>query len=260
MKKGINKNVFTIVVLLALIAFVAAYFLGYKKFTDLAASTIDGNVVLQGEVDKLKVHYINKAQYEADMGPMKEEVHKIMEKYPADTKAEDVIMHAVYTQAVAPVSYSNISIGEKKVISSVSKDVVLATAQEDMQEGISFVEQKGTYGHSVDSYEGLKTLIQAIFDSEYNIGISNISYSKGGGGKLSGSMELSFYSMIGNGATYEKPDMTPYLQGTGNIFGYVQVLVDEEGNIIGAPVDTEVVEDGATENADTGSADTEPAA
>ncbi len=258
MKKGINKNVFTIIALVAVLGLVAAYFLGYKKYTDLATTTQNNNVVLQGEVDALKVHYINKAQYEADMIPMKEGIHAIMEKYPADTKAEDVIMHAVYNQLAAPVTYSSVSIGEKKSISSVSKDVVLATAQEDMQEGISFVEQKSTYVHNVDSYAGLKKLIQAIFDSEYNLGVSTMTYSKAGDGALSGSMEVSFYSMTGNGKTYEKPDMTPYLQGTGNIFGYVKVYVDEEGNIVGAPVDAGIVEEAVT-NPD-GGAEAEPAA
>lgn len=261
MKKGINKNVFTIIALVAVLALIAAYFLGYKKYTDLAASTQSSNATLQKEVDALKVHYVNKAKYEADMVPMKEEIHKIMEKYPADTKAEDVIMHAVETQIIAPVAYSSISIGEKKTISSVAQDTVLATAQEDMQQGISFVEQQGTYMSEIESYAGLKGLVQAIFDSEYNLGIRKIAFSKGEEGKLNGSLELSFYSMIGNGVTYEAPDITPYLQGTGNIFGFVQVYVDEEGNIVGAPIEEsteETVED-TTEGTTTEEASAEPA-
>ncbi len=254
MKKGINKNVFTIIALLAVLALIAAYFLGYKKYTDLAATTQATNVTLQKEVDALKVHYVNKAQYEADMIPMKEEIHAIMEKYPADIKPEDVIMHAVYSQISAPVTYSSIAVGEKKTISSVSKDVVLATAQEDMQEGISFIEQKSTYVHEVASYEGLKELIQVAFDSEYNLGISSLTYSRADEGALSGSMDVSFYCMSGNGKTYEEPQMIPYLQGTGNIFGYVKVLVDEEGNIVGAPVEE------TTEEAVEGDGVTEPAA
>lgn len=256
MKKGINKNVFTLVALVAVLALVAAYFLGYKKYTDLATTTQNNNVTLQAEVDALKVHYINKAQYEADMIPMKEGIHAIMEKYPADTKAEDVIMNAVYTQVAAPVSFSNISIGEKKSISSVSKEVVLATAQEDMQEGISFVEKKSTYVHKVDSYEGLKKLVQASFDSKYNLAITDLNYSRAEGGSLSGTMKVSFYSMTGNGKTYEEPEMIPYTQGTGNIFGFVTVYKDEDGNIIAAPLES------SEETTDTaeGDAPAEPAA
>ncbi len=239
MKKGINKNVFACIVLLALLALLAVYFLGYKKYAGLAETTRQTNEVLQGEVDALKVYYINKAQYEADMIPMKEEIHAIMGKYPSDTRVEDVIMHSVYTQFDAPVSYSSINIGAKEIFKSISQEEVLATAQEDMQEGINFVKLKGTYIHRVESYDGLKQLIQKIFDSEYNLGIERLSYSKAGEGALGGTMELLFYSMDGNGKEYVKPDMTPYLQGTGNIFGYITVLVDEDGNIIGAPVETE---------------------
>ena len=254
MKKGINKNVFTIVVLLGLLALLAAYFLGYKKYTDLAATTTASNVTLQKTVDDLKVHYVNKAQYEAEMGPMKEGILAIMDKYPADTRVEDLIMHAVYTQNAVPVKFSSINVGDKEVFSTVSKDTVLATAQEDLQNGISFVEQKGTYVNELN-YESLKQVVQQIFDSEYNMGIRKIAYTLSeDDGTLSGTLDLSFYCMYGNGKTYEVPDMTPYINGTGNIFGVVTMPVfDEEGNLV-----IEEVEEATTEGAE--DVTTEPAA
>lgn len=232
MKKGINKQVFTIVAVVALLALLVVYLLGYKKYADMATQKQGSNEALATEVEALKVYYINEAQYKADMIPMAEQVHNIMEQYPADTLEEDVIMHAVHTESLADLTYSNINISEKTVLQTVSQDVVLATAQEDMQSAVSFVERTGTYANELD-YSNLKKSIQAIFDSEYNLGIKRIMYARSGDDSplLSGSTEIAFYSMVGNGKEYVKPDMTPYLSGTSNIFGILYYALDEEGNI-----------------------------
>ncbi len=232
MKKGINKQVFTIVILLALVALVAAYFFGYKKYADMTADKNNTNEALQAEVDDLKVYYLNEAQYKADMVPMAEEIHTIMEQYPADILEEDVIMHAVHTQLAAKSTYNSINISDKKVLQEVPENVVLATAQEDMQQGITFVERTGTYANELD-YTNLKKSVQAIFDSSYNLGIKSISYSRAdeATGILAGTTELAFYSMVGNGKEYQEPEMLPYLSGSSNIFGILYYALDEEGNI-----------------------------
>lgn len=247
MKKGINKQVFTYVILLALIALVAVYFLGYKKYVDLAETTQVSNEALQETVDSLKVYYINEAQYKADMEPMAEEIHEIMEQYPADIREEDILMHAVQTQTQASVAYSNINMDDAEVLQTISKDVVVATAQEDMQSEVTFVEKTGTYVNELD-YTALKKSIQAVFDSEYNIGIKRIVYKKAdNNGTLSGSIELAFYSMTGNGKEYEEPDMIPYLSGSTNIFGVLYVTLDEEGNILFGESATDIIENMVSE-------------
>lgn len=227
MKKGINKQVFTIVILLALLALVAVYFLGYKKYVDQAALIVDGNTALQKEVDNLKQYYINEAQYKADMVPMAEEIHTIMDKYPSDIKEEDVIMHAVQTQLGATIDYQSINIGSKEVLKTVAQDIVVATAQEDMQSEVAFVERIGTYVNEL-KYDALKSQVQAVFDSKYNLGIKSISYSKADEfGLLAGSMDLAFYSMNGNNKEYTAPDMMPYLNGAANIFGVLILDIED---------------------------------
>lgn len=233
MKKGINKQVFTLIALVAVLALVAVYFLGYKKYADLTTAQLDSNAALQKEIDNLKVYYLNEPQYKADMVPMAEEIHAIMEQYPADILEEDVIMHAVKTQLGAELTYNNINISDNESYQEVPENIVLATAQEDMQSAISFKERTGTYVNELD-YTNLKNSIQAIFDSNYNIGIKKITYSRVGDDSplLSGTTELAFYSMVGNGKEYQKPDMLPYLSGSTNIFGILYMNLDEEGNII----------------------------
>lgn len=233
MKKGISKQVFTYVVVLVLLALLAVYMLGYKKYMTMATEKQTANAAMEKEIESLKVYYINEAQYKADMVPMTEEIHAIMDQFPADILEEDVIMHAVKTQMGSEIVYSNINISENEAYQEVGEDVVLATAQEDMQTGISFMERTGTYVNELD-YTNLKKSIQAVFDSQYNIGIKKITYSRVGDDTplLNGTLELAFYSMVGNGKEYQKPDMMPYENGSTNIFGILYINLDEEGNII----------------------------
>lgn len=233
MKKGISKQVFTYVVVLALLALLVVYMLGYKKYMTMATDKQNANAALEVELESLKEYYIKEAQYKADMVPMSEEIHKIMDQFPANILEEDVIMHAVKTQLGAKVVYSNINISENESYQVVGEDVVLATAQEDMKSAVSFMERTGTYANELD-YTNLKKSLQAVFDSQYNIGIKKITYARVGDDSplLNGTLELAFYSMEGNGKEYQKPDMLPYLNGSTNIFGILYMNLDEEGNII----------------------------
>lgn len=233
MKKGLSKNGFTLVVVLSLLIVVVAYMMGYKKYSNEAALKEASNATLATEVESLKVFYINEAQYKAEMVPMAEGIRAVMEKYPAATQEEDVIMLAVYTQMSTPVRYENINIGAVEHVKVVAENVVKATNQENMQEQIVFKAQQGTYVNQL-TYSSLKETIKAIFDSNYNIGINNITYTKNQEKKvLAGSIDLTFYSMEGNGKEYTLPNITPYLSGTGNIFGFIDVpMYDEDGNLI----------------------------
>jgi len=233
MKKGMSKQVFTYVVVLALLVLLAVYMLGYKKYTTMATEKQTANAALEKEVEGLKDYYINEAKYKAEMEPMVERIHAIMNQFPADVLEEDVIMHAVKTQLGAEVEYSNITISENEAYQDVASEIVLATNQEDMQSGISFVKRTGTYNNELD-YTNLKKSVQTVFDSDYNIGIKKILYSRQDdlSPMLTGTLELEFYSMIGNGKVYEKPNMIPYENGSTNIFGVLFMNFDEEGNIV----------------------------
>lgn len=221
-----SKQIFTYVALLGVIVLAAVYFLVYKKNTDLATATRDSNAALAVRVDSLKVYYDNEAKYLEEMEPMKTQMKEILEKYPADTQEEDIIMQAVHTQLETPVVYSNINLGEKSVLKSVGKDVVIGASLEEYQESISFVERTGTYVNRV-TYANLKEAIQGIFDSEYYIGIKSIVYSAGEEDELNGTLELAFYSATGTGKEYTLPNILPYISGTENIFNNTEVEEEE---------------------------------
>lgn len=220
MKKITSKQVFTYVFLLGIIAIVAVYFLVYKKNMDLAAQKNASNDTLQVCVDALKQYYDAEPEYLAKMEPMQKEIDEILAPYPSKTMEEDLIMQAVNTQMITPITYSSIALGQNTVMRAIGADVVTNAGIEKYQEQINFVERKATYTNQID-YPGLKDAIRAIQESDYMIGINSISYvTMGTEGKLSGSLDLSFYSVSGTGKEYVKPNILPYVSGTDCIFGF----------------------------------------
>lgn len=219
MKKITSKEVFTCVLMLGIIAVVAVYFLVYKKNNELAAAKEATNVTLEARVKSLKQYYDNEPKYLEEMEPIKKDIDMYLEPYPADTTDLDLIMQAVKTQQIAPIQYSNIGLGAKRVMKAVSADVVQKAAVEKYQEQISFVEHSCSLPNKI-SYEGLKTAVKSLFESDYLIGIKTITYVKADGdGNLQGNIELAYYSAKGTGKEYVKPELVEYISGTENIFG-----------------------------------------
>ncbi len=231
MKKGINKQVFGYLLLLAVLIVVAVYFLGYKKLEEKAVAVENNNVALQASIDELKVYKINEAQYLADMDIMNPKILEILDKYPSDVKLEDIIMQAVDMQRVIhplEMELTNINLGSKEIAKSISAETVQAVGNEALQSGITFAQQKSSYTNKL-SYESLKAMVQAIFDSKYNVGITGISYTADETELvLNGTIDLVFYSMGGNGKEYVAPNMEEYLNGAGNIFGLIKMPEEDE--------------------------------
>lgn len=217
MKKITSKQIFTYVLLFCIVIIVAVYAFVYKKNKDLAKETKANNEVLEQRVNKLKTYYDNEKQYKEDMVPLKEDIVKILEPYPSNIKEEDAIMQAVNTQRATEVIYSGINIGEKGVYKGIPAEVVKNAGMEEFQSAINFEQRRVTYPNVVD-YENLKLVVQSLFDSDYPIGITNISYTPSEGGSLNGVLDLVFYSVSGTGKEYVKPDILPYVSGTENIF------------------------------------------
>ncbi len=228
-KVGVNKQVFGYICVFAILIVVAVYFLGVKKLDEKAAATKASNDVLEVSINELKQYKLKEAQYKADIETMKTSILAVLDKYPAGSRAEDVIMHAVTTQLKTDVVYENINIGSAEAYKVIPvetlSEIVLKEGDKTFTEEIAFVEQEASYANKL-SYPCLKEAIQAVFDSSYKLGITSISYSaknKDEPGILEGSIDISFYSMRGNGKEYVEPNILPYTTGSENIFGYYEL-------------------------------------
>lgn len=254
--KGVSgKQIFTYVVIFAILGVVAAYFLGYKKNMEKVTNLQTSNSELESRVTALKGYYDEQKTYIDGMEEMKPKVDAVLSKYVSDVREEDQIMQAVISQKQAEVQYDNINLAKKEAMLTISQDVVKGAAIEKYQNEISFAKKATTYKNKLD-YHNLKKIIQSIFDSEYHIGIKGITYVKGEAveskllgiideetgeivyvtdsemdekvGILDGSLDLEFYYVAGNGVEYKKPNMKEYLSGTEDFFALVTAEEEEE--------------------------------
>lgn len=255
--KGINgKQLFTTVILFAVLIVVAVYFLFYQKNMEKKDALVASNETLKARVESLQVYYDNQATYKEDMDKMAPEIDTILSQYVSDVREEDQIMQAVISQRLATVQYDSINLNEKKDLLVIPSEIVQGANIEKYQKQIAFEQKTSTYNNKLD-YHNLKAVIQSIFDSEYNIGIKTITYTRGEAtestligmldeetgeiiyvkdtaldkavGILEGSIDLEFYCVSGNGVEYTKPDMREYLSGTEDFFALVVPEEEEEG-------------------------------
>ena len=257
--KGINgKQIFTTVILFSVLIIAVVYFLVFQKNMEKRDALIASNETLKTRVDSLQTYYDEQQMYKDQMAKMEPEMDAIMSKYVSDVKEEDQIMQAVISQRAATIQYDMLNLAEKEAMLTIPVEIVQGANVEKYQNEIAFEKKTATYKNFVD-YHNLKKVIQSIFDSEYNIGIKNITYVKKDDASaftlygfvdeetgeivyakddsedkkvaiLEGIIDLEFYSVAGNGVEYTKPEMADYISGTEDFFAIpVETEEGEEG-------------------------------
>lgn len=226
-KKGnsINsKNLLIYVAAFGALLMILVYVFVYQKLMTEAETIETSNRELSQRVNQLKVYYDKRDIYLADTETMEILIDELLDIYPADARDEDVVMLAVQMQQGNDGEFLTINAERGDAIHTISAETVNAAASEKYTQPIQFQDMYATYVNEV-SYPGLKSMIQRIYDSNNRIGIQNIAFTKGDAEnpKLSGHIDLVFYSVTGTGKEYVAPDIVPYLAGTDNIFGEIEV-------------------------------------
>ena len=219
MKKTSPKQLMMYVVLIGFLALIAVYFLVYKSYMDKADAIELSNVALNRRVAELKEYYDNMEMYNGEIELMQAEIRSILEPFPADVLEEDMIVLALDTMKTAAVDYSNINVGEREALRNIPVETVQAAGMEDLTQELVFVNRQGVYINST-RYQSLKDIINTINNSDNRLAISNIAYSRDEDtGELSGSIQVSFYSVIGTGREYVPQNLADYISGLAELFG-----------------------------------------
>lgn len=227
-KQDTSKKIMTYVLLLSALLLLAVYFLVYKKYNDMAASIERSNIALRARVDELKVYYDNLETYNADIAMMQDQINVWLDEFPADVKEEDIIVLALDTEEAAYVAYTNINIQERTALRTIPADMVQPAGMENLTSDIIFVERKTSYVNTTD-YFNIKNCVEVINNSDDRLVISNITYSENEDtGLLDGTIEVTFYSVLGTGKEYVPQDLPEYESGLLNLFGISEVK-EEDG-------------------------------
>ena len=222
-----NKNLLLYVAAIGALLMILVYVFVFQKLTTEAEAIEASNKDLSQRVNQLKVYYDNRGNYLSGIQMTEQLIDELLAVYPADARDEDVIMLAVQMQQGNDGEFLSINVERGDAIHVVSAETVSAAASEKFTQEIQFRDLYATYVNEV-GYLGLKSMIQTIYDSNNRIGIQNIAFTKGDteNPKLSGHIDLVFYSVTGTGKEYVAPDIVPYIAGTDNIFG--EIVIPEE--------------------------------
>lgn len=229
MKKTTAKQVMAYVLALGFVVLLAVYFLVYKSYNDKAAALEKANVAKQQRVDELKVFYDNLETYNKEIEQYQAQIAAWLDEFPQDVKEEDIIVLALDTEKAAFVGYTNINIGGREELRTIPAATMQLAKMENLTQDVIFVERTVSYVNITD-YFNLKKCVEVINNSTNRLTISNITYSKNEEtGELEGTIEVTFYSVLGTGKEYVPQDLKEYESGLANLFGTATVTEEPDG-------------------------------
>ncbi|MDE6129038.1 MAG: hypothetical protein K2G16_07610 [Lachnospiraceae bacterium] len=229
MKNTTAKQAMTYVLALGFVVLLAVYFLVYKSYNDKAEALEKSNITKQQRVDELKVFYDNLSIYNAEIEQYQAQIAAWLDEFPLDVKEEDIIVLALETEKAAFVGYTNININGREALRTIPAATMQLAKMENLTQDVIFVERTVSYVNITD-YFNLKKCVETINNSANKLTISNITYSKNEEtGELEGTIEVTFYSVIGTGKEYVPQNLKEYESGLANLFGTTTVVDEPEG-------------------------------
>lgn len=231
MKSSKSKQIFAGVFAVGLALCLGVYLMVFNKYNEETDKLKKSNAALQQQANDLKVHYDNMDAYQADIKSMTEGIAEMTEDYQSDATEEDFLMTAVAMQSASIINYEKINIEAEEAILTIPQETVAAAKVEGLEEQIDFMERKASFGNLTD-YTNLKTCIEIIYSSPYRVGIDAIAYKKDSDSDnfINGTIDISYYSLLGMNKPYKYPAMGEYLEGDlgMDLFGKL-VLEEKEG-------------------------------
>lgn len=222
-KKISSKTVFALVFVVCLIVFLLFYFKGYSATNDKTKALKNENVTLTATVEELKVYYENEETNRQAIEDLKVQIKDLAESFDPMIKPEDMIMEAVELQGYGAIEYKDITMEEPAVVYEVPLETVQLAQMEEYQLPFNYVKARASYNNDID-YFSLKSVIQQIYNSRYNVNISNVTYVRNDETlALEGTIELSYYYLTGNNREYSYPQIPAYTSGSDNIFGIIKI-------------------------------------
>jgi len=228
-KKLTDKSIMLALVLLGAVILILVYFVPYKNTTDEISVIEAENRSLEDTLASLQTYYDNRAIYVQETAELQKEITVLASSYPSGYRPEDYIMEAVAMQNNADdIVYSAVAFNGANSIATIDQATVAGANIENLNEKIEFIEQDVVYQNDID-YISLKQVLAEILSSSYCANIKRITYvTNQEDGRLSGDIELGYFYVTGTGVEYTAPTIPVYAQGTDNIFGHYESLLEDE--------------------------------
>lgn len=217
------------------------------------------NEQLNAQLSQLEELEANATNYEADAKTFQEENQKIVDKFPAEVRTEDVILNAKHIEDKSDMVIDNIGLAQGNLLYAMNSapavetapvadegtaddgtadapaegaDAAAAAAPENslgILDEASVVKpdynlfQMAVSYNVTSSYRDLKKVVSGILEDRDKQDVSGVSLSfDEETGKLVGSMNINRYYLTGTDKQYESPDAGNIRKGKNNIFGTIE--------------------------------------
>lgn len=240
MNKVNSKKIMYYVLLVGVLALIVAYFLVYRKYNYLTEQLNSDNHALSDRVAVLKEYYDNRSMYEEAIAAMTGDINNKLDDFPTDVKEEDILMLAVDTLKYNAIAYTNIAVSDREPIYEIDRGIVGAAKIEGLSDTLTFVERSVNFVNDVDYYN-LKNVIGQIMAGKNKKVLAVVSYTANDKSEeteevnednlyyLNGTLTLHFFSVLGTGKPYVRPDIPDYDAGLHDLFGFNTIQSKENG-------------------------------
>lgn len=219
----------------AVLLFVLTYFLVYQSNMD-QVTEYETKTKKQNE----RVTYLNGLQaqvtdLEIFTSLYTDEMDDYIQSFPVKlTQQQSVYMiyrlminSGVDIQSITPGNQVPFYYKGKVLTSAGDQDQAKVAAQEEPMSEITVVDMDQMVGSTASYSMNISGTTKQVYDAldwirdneeKMSIGDVNLQFDSSTG-KLTGSIEVNFYCMLGNGVPYKDPDTTVFNYGVDNVFG-----------------------------------------
>lgn len=218
--KDKKELAFFLTLALCSVLLIVLYMYLYQPYTQKTESLRSSNQALTTRVNQLSQFYAQMPENKKKIESMTEEVHEILDRFPADVLEEDALYLALRTQSEgATVRYKSIGVDKRAELGVIPEDIVAAAGIEDLKHQLTFYKRTAVYNNST-GYPSLRTMLSSMNNNQEEMAINKLAYAyEPDTAALTGTVNVTFYTVSGTGKEYKPRTFKDYQElGHTNLF------------------------------------------
>lgn len=236
MKKLTTKQKQIILFIAAGLLVICTFMFVWTPNLDKVSGIENENAKLENQVQYLQSLQTKVTELEQQSQKKESEMNEYLSCFAPKITLEKCIYYIYMMSIDSEVKVTSIEPGNEEKYFEGGQVVAAANANSSQQEQEKnmteeqlkekksidqMVGKRATYKIGIQGpYDNVMSALDWVRDHEENmsLGATTLAYDSGTG-ELSGSIQIIFYSMLGNGESYKAPDLSGFKFGEDNIFG-----------------------------------------
>ena len=208
-----------LLMLAGLLIFLLSYLLVYNRFIEKQAEVSAKIAELQPQLQTLESYQAKLTQYKKSIEESKTTVQKELQRYPADVRAEDLILYAKELETRVGIDATGLVFADPVLVNEFS-GIVLKDGKETKETMSGYRTGMNLSGSM--TYSQLKNLLNDVYSAQNYSSVGSVSVSYDAElSKLTGTVEISKFYLTYPDAVPVAATMPTVPQGNLNLFGSV---------------------------------------